>query len=629
MSRLLTRRQVKAVIEIGDILLPGNQQLPPFSKVFLSHQVDPMLEHLYSHDRQGLLALLSVLSFFPRPLLHLFIELADKGQSLFFIAPLFRMLTLGLRGLIYTPYYANLNSKYNIHQTIGWEVNMETVTQENSNEVQLIYKKAREAQSELQQLSIKEKIQIIKNLKKLIIQREQEIIEMIQHDTGKSRYDALVSEVFAALEHLHFLKDETPKKLKGETIKTPIAMLGKKSKVFLSPLGTVLVISPWNYPFYQAIVPITQALVMGNAVIYKPSEFTPLTGLIESLLEQAGVKKDWVQIAYGDGHLGEKLIDQRPDKIFFTGSVETGKKIMAQAARHLIPVELELGGKDAMIVFDDVSVERAVAGALWGALTNTGQSCTSVERLYVHQNIYDQFRESLLQKMRQITSLTTLRDHADLGRMTTQSQINIVAEQLKDAQDKGARIVGAENWDQKDPMVPAILIDQVTEEMKVYREETFGPLIVMTPFQSQQEVIDKVNSSEYGLAASVWSKDKNRALEVSQKLHVGNVSINNVMLSEGNHYLPFGGVKNSGFGRFKGRWGFEAFSNIKSVLIDSDSKKIEPNWYPYDETKYTLFSRMSRALFSGGIINFLKFAFFGLRLESYSDKLGKKEKWRD
>ncbi|MAZ48610.1 MAG: aldehyde dehydrogenase [Halobacteriovoraceae bacterium] len=483
---------------------------------------------------------------------------------------------------------------------------------------------SRNAEPKLRSLSIDSRLRYISRLKEVILNKREMIIDRIQADNGKSRTDALVSEIFGVLDHLAWLEKYAAKALADEKVPTPVSLLGKSSKIYYEPMGTVLIISPWNYPFYQAIVPITASFVAGNAVIYKPSEVTPLTGLIEELLQAADFQPSWVQVAYGEGKMGADLIDQRPDKIFFTGSVATGKKIMAQASQYLIPVELELGGKDPSIVFEDANLERAVRGVLWGALTCTGQSCTSVEQVYVHESIYDKFKKMLLGEVSKIRQGTDSNGEGEIGRMTAHSQTKIVAEHLQDALDKGASLLFGDSWDRETDLIPPLVLENLQKNMLMVQEETFGPIVPLQKFSSEQELIDELNESKYGLSASIWSADKQRCDRVSRALKTGNVSINNVMLTEGNHNLPFGGVKDSGIGRYKGVHGLRAFCHSKSVLIDGNSSKCEVNWFPYTEKKYKSFDKMMVSLFSGGIGNFVKFALTGVGLESYSDKIAKK-----
>ena len=251
--------------------------------------------------------------------------------------------------------------------------------------------------------------------------------------------------------------------------------MGKASWVLFEPMGTILRHLAWNYPFYQAIVPCTAAFVTGNASVYKPSEHTPLKGLVERVLAQAAFDPAWIQVVYGDGTAAQEPIEQRPEKIFFTGSVATGKKIMAQASKHLIPVELELGGKDPMIVFEDANIERAAAGAVWGAFTNAGQSCTSVERVYVQQSIYDKFKDAVVREAKRIKLGVNHDGDADFGRMTTGFQVNVVRSQLEAAQAQGARFLTGESWNGTDALVPPIVVENAAPTARWSRTRPSGP----------------------------------------------------------------------------------------------------------------------------------------------------------
>jgi aldehyde dehydrogenase (NAD+) len=483
-----------------------------------------------------------------------------------------------------------------------------------------LFETARAQAARLRETPVRERVARAARLREVILRDREAIIERLQLETGKCRSDALMSEIFPVLDFIHYLEKNAEKALSPRKVPTPIALMGKKSLIRYEPLGVVLVISPWNYPFYQAIVPCLSAYVAGNAVVYKPSEHTPLKGLVEETLAKAGFADGEIQVVYGDGALGAELISQRPDKVFFTGSVGTGRRIMAQAASLLIPVELELGGKDPMIVFDDANPKRAAAGAAWGALTNCGQSCTSVERVYVQKGVYPAFREALLAEIGRVRQAVDRDGAADIGRMTTDFQVRVVAEQLRAAEAEGARVLTGAQWDRKSRAIPPIVLEGVRDEMPIVAEETFGPVIPLLPFDTEDEAVERANRSRYALSASVWSRDLARAERVAARLVTGNVSINNVMLTEANPALPFGGLRDSGFGRYKGEAGFHAFSNVKSVLVDKDSAKIEANWFPYTPRKYALFARMMEGLFGGGIGGFARFAVSGMKLESYANQ---------
>ncbi|PHV10613.1 aldehyde dehydrogenase [Chitinimonas sp. BJB300] len=496
----------------------------------------------------------------------------------------------------------------------------------DADEVVAVFKRARNAHLDIAALSLKQRLAVLDNLCQVIVRRRAEIIARVTEETGKCASDALLGEIFAVIDNLEYLRRHACKVLADRKMPTPLAMLGKQSRVWYEPLGTILVIAPWNYPFYQAIVPISIAFAAGNAVVHKPSEFTPLRGLIESILAEAGFAPDWAQVVYGTGSVGATCLAQRPDKLFFTGSVATGKKVMAQAADLLVPVELELGGKDAMLVFADSNLERSVAGAMWGAFTNTGQSCTSIERCYVERPLYDRFLALLVSQTRKLT-LGTSSDH-DIGTMTTPTQIEIVRAHLADALAKGATQHTGQDWDGQSAAIPPIVLSNVTHEMCVMQEESFGPFLPVMPFDSEAEAITLANQTIYGLSACVWSGDKARAERVARQLKVGNVSINNHMITEGNHALPFGGAKQSGIGRFKGEEGLRGFCNVKAVMVDGNSAKIEANWYPFTTAKYEALDKMTVASRIRGLGGIIRFALAGLPLEQLANKLGKQGRQR-
>ncbi|MDH5581163.1 MAG: aldehyde dehydrogenase family protein [Bdellovibrionales bacterium] len=496
-----------------------------------------------------------------------------------------------------------------------------TLSEENLiREVELVRERARQAEKEIKLISLNDRLHIIKNLKKVLYDKRYKILEVIQKESFKSSTDILTSEIYGPIDFLGFVLKNAKKSLRDQKVPTPIALMGKKSFIYYEPLGTALSIVPWNYPLFNPIIHAATSFVCGNATIIKPSEVTPMKGLIEEILSEAGFSNNWVQIVYGDGLVGKALIDTYPDKIFFVGSVETGKKVMAQASKNLIPVELELGGKDPMIVFEDANIHRATSGALWGGLTASGQSCTSVERLMVHESIYESFKKSLIKKAAEIQVGDGANPDFEIGPMVTDFQTKIVREHLEDALNKGATLLTGNDWDRTSRFIPPLILEGVTRDMIVYSEETFGPIIPIYKFSTEKEALEMANDSDYGLSASIWSEDIEKCKRVARNIKTGNISINNVMLTEGNANLPFGGCKLSGFGRFKGLVGFHSFTMSKSVLIDKNSNLIESHWYPYDNEKHNLFKKMISSLYSGNIWGIIKALIFSIKLEKYSQK---------
>lgn len=492
-------------------------------------------------------------------------------------------------------------------------------------EVAQVYDRAWKTFNTLRKMTVRQRLDELLKLKRYLVENKETVVTRICEETGKSRTDALLTEIFASLDLIDFYDRTAEKTLAEQPIPTRLLFFPKKSKIYYEPLGPVLVIAPWNYPLVLSFQPIICALVAGNPVILKSSSYTPLRGVYEDMVNKSGFVKNALQVVYGTRVTGNKLIEAKPRKICFTGSVGAGKKVMAQAAEHLIPVELELGGKDPMIVFDDVNLERAVNGALWGGFLNCGQTCTSVERVYVQEGIYDAFVAMLREKAAKISTLDvhgSAKDEGDLmmGCMTAGFQVKTVEEQLADAAEKGAQIAARAEHKPGAHVFSPTIVTGVDPTMKVQMEETFGPVVTVTKFKAEEEAIRLANDSPYGLSASVWSADLERADRVARAIETGNVSINNVLATQGNSALPFGGFKDSGFGRYKGAHGLLTFCNVKSILVDKNSSKIELNWYPYSKKKYALFTQLIDAMFGDGPLKLLRSVLVGLKIEALAKK---------
>lgn len=492
-------------------------------------------------------------------------------------------------------------------------------------DVEQMYSTAQKAFEKISTMTVRERLNELEKIKQYLIKHREEIAQFISKETGKCITDALILELFPAVDQIDYYQKNAEKILRDQKVPTPILLMGKKSKIVYEPLGIILIISPWNYPFHLSFVPFVCAFIAGNAVIIKPSRLTPLKGLYEKIIEESGFMKGALQIAYASRKTANLLIEKKPAKIHFTGSVDVGKTIMKQSAQYLIPVELELGGKDPMIVFEDVNLERTVTGAIWGSFTNCGQTCTSVERIFVHESIMEPFVKLMVEKIKKMRTLANTPNPSDeaeldVGCMTADFQIEEIESQLEEAKQKGANIICGGVRDKNSHAFPPTIVTNVGRDYRIQYHETFGPVVTITPFKTEEEVIQMANDSPYGLSASVWSADLKRAERVARKIVTGNVSINNVLATQANSALPFGGIKDSGFGRYRGAQGLYAFSNIKSILIDRQWSRLEAYWHPYSRKKFELFSNVFETVFQRGIIPLLKTSWLGLKLELLSRK---------
>ncbi|HOZ48760.1 MAG TPA: aldehyde dehydrogenase family protein [Candidatus Hydrogenedentes bacterium] len=479
-----------------------------------------------------------------------------------------------------------------------------TIAECSDHDLDEIFDRATAAHKVVSALSVGQRVAEAVKLKRYILDRRERIVAQLVQECGKCCTDALLAEIYSVLDMIQYYERNAERILRPQKAPTPLPLWPRRSRVWFEPIGPVLVISPWNYPFVLSFQPVISAFLAGNSVMLKPSSNTPLKGLYEEMIAESGFIKDAIQVVYGTRHTGNKLIGRKPRKVFFTGSVGAGRQIMAQAAQYLIPVELELGGKDPMLVFEDADLDRAARGALWGAMVNSGQTCTSVERIYVQEGAYEAFlakMKAAAEKLRTLENTNKVEDETelDMGCMTTDFQVRTVREHVDEAVAAGARIItGGHCAAGTRKFAPTVVAD-VTPAMRIVNEESFGPVVAVAMFRTEAEAIVLANASDFGLSASVWSRDLDRAQRVAHALDTGNVSINNALATQANSALPFGGVKHSGFGRYKADFGLYSFSNVKSVLIDKGAMPSDPHWYPYSRRKYALFSKMIEALFRG------------------------------
>jgi succinate-semialdehyde dehydrogenase/glutarate-semialdehyde dehydrogenase len=448
---------------------------------------------------------------------------------------------------------------------------------------------------------VRRRIDVLRQFQRRVLEKKSEIAEAITREAGKPVAEALTTEVLVVLDAARFLINNAHRLLRDESLAHGnLATKLKSGRLVREPYGVVGIISPWNYPFSIPATETLAALVAGNAVVLKPSEFTSLVALqLQSLLRAAGVPPEIFQVVIGDGATGAALIHSEIDKLVFTGSVGAGKRIAAAAAECLLPVVLELGGKDPMLVLDDADVDVASSAAVWGAFVNAGQTCLSVERCYVHRSLYDLFLRACMEKTRKLCLGNGMDRDTDVGPMIHERQLQIVEAHVEDAVTRGARVLaGGSRLPElgKNFYTPTVLAD-VTHEMRIMREETFGPVLPVSAFESDDEAVQLANDSEYGLAASVWTRDRARGERLARRIQAGTVMVNDVVSCFGISEAPHGGVKSSGVGRAHGRFGLEEMVRLKYLDVDLAPRMKKVWWYGYGAT------------FTGQMEGFLDFQF--------------------
>lgn len=461
---------------------------------------------------------------------------------------------------------------------------------------------AREAFPGWRPLPLNKKQRIFRQAKEILLRRAEDISRLITLEKGSPLAESLAVEVLTVLEALDYYGHQQKSVLKPKRVAAHVPFFGHKKNVFLfQPLGPTLIISPWNFPFVLPFGDIISALTAGNTVVLRPSTSTPLSALaIGEILMEAGLPAGVLNIVPCKVGQAEELI-QNPlvQSIVFTGSVSVGKRIMVLASQNLTNLVLELGGKDPMIVLEDANLEEAARGAVWAGFMNAGQSCASVERVYVASEVASEFLDKVVTLTQSLRMGNPLHPDVDIGPLENASQLRVVEEHVGDAREKGARILcGGQRPDNLAGYfyLPTVL-NQANHTMKVMTEETFGPVLPIMTFSDIEEAVRLANDSHYGLTASVWTRDRKKARWVAEQLEVGTVTVNDHMCTFTEPTGIWGGIKQTGFGRTHGPYGLLELVNIKYVSADFGGKPDRLWWYPYSEAKLGILKNSLRLLY--------------------------------
>jgi acyl-CoA reductase-like NAD-dependent aldehyde dehydrogenase len=468
-----------------------------------------------------------------------------------------------------------------------------------------IVSRARVAQSGWSKLPIRDRCAKLRGLREQMMATRNELADAVVRESGKPRVEALFADIFVALDSAEYWSRNAPRALRMRRVPHhSTAAKAKRGYLAYDPLGVIAIISSWNYPLAIPLSQIIPAVAAGNAVVCKTSDFTPQCGaLIEKLFINAGFPKGLVTVVQGGGEVGQALIDASPDKVMFTGSVATGRRVAEACAKKLIPSVLELGGKDAMIVLADANLEVASSAAVWGSYTNCGQVCLSVERLFVEQTAAEKFIALCVEKTKKLRLGPGSDPATDVGPLIRPQHVQRMTELVRDAVSRGAKVLcGGNPRPELGPnFFEPTVISGVDTSMKLFQEETFGPILAIQIVRDANEAVAQANDSPFALSASIWTKDKSRGMALAAELRAGAVMVNDAISYFGIAEAPHGGCGASGWGRTHGQAGLLEMVQTKYIDVDGLPGSEKPWWYRYGLDLERAADAFLQFEFSGGI----------------------------
>jgi acyl-CoA reductase-like NAD-dependent aldehyde dehydrogenase len=448
-----------------------------------------------------------------------------------------------------------------------------------------IVSRARVAQGAWAKLPIRDRCAKLRGLREQMMASRNELADAVVRESGKPRVEALFADIFVALDSAEYWASHAASALRTRRVAHhSTAAKAKRGYLAYDPLGVIAIISSWNYPLAIPLSQIIPAVAAGNAVVCKTSDFTPQCGaLIEKLFIDAGFPKALVIVVQGAGEVGQALIDASPDKVMFTGSVATGRRVAEACAKKLIPSVLELGGKDAMVVLADADLEVASSAAVWGSYTNCGQVCLSVERLFVEQAIAEKFMALCVEKTKKLRIGPGSDPSTDVGPLIRPQHVQRMSDLVHDAVSRGAKVLcgGNSRPDLGPNFFEPTVIAGVDSSMKLFQEETFGPVLAFQVVRDAEEAIIRANDSPFALAASIWTKNKSLGMALAKELRAGAVMVNDAISYFGIAEAPHGGCGASGWGRTHGQAGLLEMVQMKYIDVDRLPRREKPWWYRY------------------------------------------------
>ena len=479
---------------------------------------------------------------------------------------------------------------------------------DSPEDVDAVVARAKVAQQAWRKTSFEERRKVLRKLLAYTVENKDEICLAVQRDSGKTRENALMGEIWPTCEKFRWMINNGEKHLRPERVSSGL-LLHKKAWLEYHPLGILAAIIPWNYPFQNIVNPLIPALMAGNAIVLKPSEWVAWSSAkfidaLRKVIEESGHNPDLIQAVYGYGPTGAALARSAVDTILFIGSVHNGRRVVEASAERVVPVVMELGGKDAFIVCDDADLEQAVHSSLAGCYINCGQNCVASERILVYDGIYDAFEKRAAELVREFRQGSSREGVVDVGAIVTPLQLDIIEKAVNGAVAQGARVVtGGKRTlsDKGDYFEPTILAD-VTSDMDIAQEEVFGPVMLLIRVRDDVDAVKVANGVSYGLSSSVFSKSHTRARKIARELEAGMSSINEFggvtyMAQD----LTFGGVKASGYGRMNGREGLRSMCNIKAVVDDRLPIHQPSRVFPVAEKDYGVFSGVIELIYGRGL----------------------------